>query len=754
MTLKRSAIGLLVLLAARAHAATDPSFLLHADAVNFADYFPGQLGNGYASVLTAPRGTEDTPAYLVAFMDRTPGDMARPAVVPAWSGIDYRTGNGHWLNHAPLDAAHFRHYRQTLDMYDGTLRTHYRFDDGGRSTGIDVTSLVSQASPHLAASQLTITPHFDGLVRLSFALDAWAPHRPRFALAKLDGEQVNKALAAHHLTLQPVAPATPDRAALWYPGTTEVIKRGGDRRQLTLWLDGRAAHGANMAEAVAVSLPQGVQPVSTRLKRDGNHFALELVLKLRSNRHYRLTKFVAVSRQGWGGDAHADLALALRARTQGFAALLRAQQDAWHALWRSDVVIDGDPAAQRIVHADLYYLLSNVTPATGWATGACGMTPGYAGHVFWDSDSWVFPALLLLHPRRAESLVMFRARTLPAAEARARARGLRGAMYPWEADPDNGSSQTPYSAHVLDETEIHVDADIALAQWQYYLASGDRAWLTRHGWPVIRALADFWVSRASYDPVHHRYGILHVTSVQENHNDIPNDTYTNASARRALQIASAAAAVVGVKPDPRWAEVASGLYLPFSTRDDRYLAFDPSVPQGPGSDTAGSLPLLSYPSLDLPMRPSVRRHDYAIAAAELAPRKDLNSMALAPLSIAAATVDDTRAAADWFQRNLQAHVIKPPFDVRTETPTNNTGYFLTASGGFLQNLEFGFTGLRIRARGLVAAYPPVLPAGWSRLTLKHVSFRGRHYDISVRPAPDGKATLSMTLLSSARSTSP
>jgi len=754
MTLNRSALGLMVLLAARAHAETDPSFLLHADAGDFADYFPGQLGNGYASMLTAPRGTEDTPAYLVAFMDRTPGDMARPAVVPAWSGIDYRTGNGHWLNHAPLDAAHFQRYRQTLDMYDGTLRTHYRFHDGGRSTDVDVTSLVSQASPHLAASQFTITPHFDGRVQLSFALDAWAPHRPRFALARLDGDQVNKALAAHHLTLQPVAPATPDRAALWYPGTTDVLERGGDRRQLTLWLDGRAAHGADMAEAVAVSLPQGMHPVSTRLRRDGNHLALDVVLKVRSNRHYRFTKFVAVSRQGWGGDAAADLALARRARGQGFAALLHAQQSAWHALWRSDVVIDGDPAAQRIVHADLYYLLSNVTPATAWATGACGMTPGYAGHVFWDSDSWVFPALLLLHPRRAESLVMFRARTLPAAEARARAHDLRGAMYPWEADPDNGSSQTPYSAHVLDEREIHVDADIALAQWQFYLASGDKAWLARHGWPVIRALADFWVSRASHDAAHHRYVILHVTSVQENHSDVANDTYTNASARKALQIADAAARVVGATPDPRWARVANGLYLPFSRREGRYLAFDPGVPQGPGTDTAGSLPLLSYPSLDLRMPSAVRRHDYSIAAAEAAPRKNLNSMALAPLSIAAATIGNAAAAAGWFQRNLQAHVIKPPFDVRTETPTNNTGYFLTASGGFLQNLEYGFTGLRIEPGGLVAAYPPVLPAGWRSLTLKHISFRGRHYNVTIRRQPGGNPGLLITSPSPARSASP
>ncbi|TAM08645.1 MAG: glycoside hydrolase family 65 protein, partial [Rhodanobacter sp.] len=208
-------------------AATDASFVLQASAADWANYFPGQLGNGYASTLTAPRGTEDAPAYLVAFMDRTPGDIARPAVVPAWSAIDYRTEGGAWLNAAPLDAAHFQDYAQTLDMHDGTLATRYAYRDGERSSDVEVLSLVSQASPHLAGSRLVLTPHSDGRVELSFALDAWAPHQPRFALARISDAEMHQELDKYHLKLEPVAPATPDRAALWYPGTTEVLDRGG-----------------------------------------------------------------------------------------------------------------------------------------------------------------------------------------------------------------------------------------------------------------------------------------------------------------------------------------------------------------------------------------------------------------------------------------------------------------------------------------------------------------------------------------------
>ncbi len=91
------------------------------------------------------------------------------------------------------------------------------------------------------------------------------------------------------------------------------------------------------------------------------------------------------------------------ARTEGFDALINAHKAAWANLWKTDIRIDGDPNAQRVVHSDLYYLLANATPDTAWAIGACGLTTGYVGHIFWDSDSWIFPALVLLHPQSANS---------------------------------------------------------------------------------------------------------------------------------------------------------------------------------------------------------------------------------------------------------------------------------------------------------------------------------------------------------------
>lgn len=731
-----------------AQAATDPSFLLTATSKDFASYFPGQLGNGYLSTTTAPRGTEGNLSYMVGFMDYGKDDMSRPAAIPGWTEIDYSTGPsdaGHfWMNQVDLDPSVFQDYQQVLDLHDATLTTRYRYLDHGKATRIKVVTLVSEASAHLAASQISITPEFDGVAQLSFAFNLWAPHQPRLPLAKLSGDEMQIAVAARNLSLQAVPPATPDRAAVWYHGDTHVLADDGDSKNLTLWLDGRAEQGLGMAEAAAVSLPDGLKPVEVTLNEGIYRLSLDLRVPVRKGQTYIFTKYVAISRADWGGDAKADLALAKAARTAGFDALLDAHKAAWANLWKTDIRIDGDPNAQRVVHSDLYYLLANATPDTTWAIGACGLTTGYVGHIFWDSDSWIFPALVLLYPRYAKSLVMFRDRTLPTAQQRARARGLQGAMYPWEADPQNGTEQVVHAAWVLGEREIHVNADVAIAQWQYYLASGDEAWLKADGWPVIRDVARYWTSRVSWNPGKQRYDILHVTSVEENYNDVPNDTFTNADATKALRIATAAAAVIGEQPDPRWADIAAKLYLPFSASGQHYLDMDETVPH----DLGGSdLTFLAFPSLDLPMSDQVRRNDYAIAMKPMETSERIpTTMGLGPVPIAAAASGNATEAVRWIARNAADDMFKPPFNVRPETATNNTGYFLTGSGGFVQDLLYGLTGLRIEPDGLLETYPPVLPSTWKSMTLKNITFRGRHYDITLDRDASGKTRLTRKAL--------
>jgi len=159
-----------------------------------------------------------------------------------------------------------------------------------------------------------------------------------------------------------------------------------------------------------------------------------------------------------------------------------------------------------------------------------------------------------------------------------------------------------------------------------------------------------------------------------------------------------------------------------------------------------SLSWLAYPNLDLPMSPQVRRNDFEFQLQELKVHgNDPNEMMMVMLAVHAAELGQGDVAGEWIDRNLVGF-LKAPFNVRSETAANNAGYILATSAGFVQSFVYGLTGLRIDAKGLSEVYRPVLPDSWRSLTLKNLSFRGRHYDIVVSRDAAGRVQLSRTAL--------
>ncbi|MGD0129725.1 MAG: glycoside hydrolase family 65 protein [Terriglobia bacterium] len=736
----------------------DASFDLTATEKDFSLYFPAYLANGFFTTSTSLRGTDATLSFMVGVMDYTPGDVSRPAALPSWAEVDYFDG-ARWLNSTPVTASAFRNYRQTLRMYDGLLHTQYDFASGGRSTRVEVTTLVSEDATHLGLISLSLTPDFTSTVRLRFTLRPYPAPAHRFAVARLTAPELEKSIADAGESLRltdptavdqkgragalarPPDPTAPDRAAMWYPGYVQNLAFGGSEAQRILWITGRAVDGPQIAEAAAISLPPGVTPSAVKLQQSPQVVSLEIALAAERGRTYTFTKYVAASGENWGGLKDAALNWAEGARKQGYDSLLAKHQAAWHALWKSDIQVEGDPEVQRVIHSDLFSLLENSTVNTGWGMSGCGLTPCYMGHQFWDNDAWDFPVLVLLQPQRAKSLEMFRYRTLAPAEARARERHYIGAMYPWESDPLKGTDVTPYIAVGFAEREIHVNADIAIANWEYYLTTGDEAWLRDYGYRVLRETADFWASRANYNREKDRYEILHVTSPDEAYNDVPNDAFTNAVAQKALRCAVAAAGVLGQTPNPKWSEVAQRMYIPFSVKEQRHLDFDETVPHNKKTWMGSSISWLAYPPLDLAMSKEIRRNDFNFATkslSELTP--DANDMVPVMLGIEAAELGDGATAYKWMKFSMGGF-LKPPFNMRSETAKNNAIYNLSISAGFLENFIYGFTGLRFTDQGLSSVYPPVLPPGWKRVTLRGITVHNQWFDFIVSRDEAGKVHL-------------
>ncbi len=721
-----------------------PSFELSATDKDFGLYFPSYLANGYFTTTTSVHGTDPTLSLMANLMDYTTGDVSRPAAIPSWAEINYFDGKS-FLNDAPISSVALADYRQTLRMNDGLLTTRYSWADGDRTTAVSICTFVSEHSPHLALTRMTLAPDFNGPITLHFTLRPELASARRFTLARLTKEELKKVLGLPTegllSSLKPTSLTAANRESIWYPGEVRITSFGGNQADRVIWISGRAVNGSTMTEAAAVTLSPGFVPKAVNVRASADLVDLEVSGDIQKGQSYSFAKYVAVSREGWREGSEIESVKA--ARSAGFASLLANHRAAWRNLWKSDVTVDGNPQLQKAIHSDLFYLLQNSTPDTDIPMMACGLSPNYYGHVFWDNDSWDFPVMLLLHPDRAKSLVMFRYHTLSAAQARAREQGFKGGMFPWESDPQTGTEVTPYYARANAAREVHVNGDVAVAQWQYYLSTGDKEWLKHYGFPVMRDTAEFWKSRVTYNRGKDRYEILHVTSTDEAYDDVPNDSFTNAVAQKALRATSAAARILKLSPDPEWDRIADKMYIPVSGQLQRHLVFDESVPHNKKTWGVSNVVLLSLPALDLPMIDQVRHNDFESALNNfkaLTTGANQNGLFVSMFPIAAATLDLPNESSEWIERNLGSF-LKPPFNVRSETALNNTTYILATSSGFLQDFLYGFTGLRFTEQGLNPVYAPVLPPSWKSITIRGIYVSGGRYDFALSRNASGAVSM-------------
>src|SRR5205823_1250750 len=162
--------------------AQDSTFLLTTTDPTYRT--PAFLGNGAFSLVGAPLGTTASLSLVAGVYDHSPGDVSRIAALPAWNVIDVSDGEG-WLNDTRPDTNALEGYRQTLDLYDGTLSTSYEWVHGAKRTAVEATAFVSRAEANLAVIRLRLVPQYGGRVTVRFPLRAWPPPR-RLALARLE----------------------------------------------------------------------------------------------------------------------------------------------------------------------------------------------------------------------------------------------------------------------------------------------------------------------------------------------------------------------------------------------------------------------------------------------------------------------------------------------------------------------------------------------------------------------------------------
>jgi len=454
--------------------------------------------------------------------------------------------------------------------------------------------------------------------------------------------------------------------------------------------------------------PHGAEPDIIHEDWDFNMHLAKFRKRLKKGETYRFALVASTVSSEHYSDPHNEAErLTIFGRLEGIDRLLTNHYAGWNELWKSDIVIEGDPQAQKDVRSALYHLYSFARAGTSYSLSPMGLSGlGYNGHVFWDTELWMYPPLLMLQPDIARSLLEYRYQRLEAAKQNAFAHGYKGAMYPWES-ADDGSEDTPVWA-LTGPFEHHISGCIAWAFWKYYEVTGDKAWLQAKGYTVLKEVADFWSSRVERNGPG-RYEIKNVVGANEWEENIDNNAFTNGIAILALRYADLAAKEIGVEPNPDWTHVADNipiLKFPDGVTKENATYSGVMIKQADAN-------LLSFP-LGLISDETQMRKDLKYYESRMSPNGP--AMGFCVLATLYAQLGEPDKAYDIFIKSYRPNGV-PPFGVLSETAGGSNPYFATGAGGLLQTVLSGFGGLKITPQG-IAEGKKQLPKKWKSIEIK------------------------------------
>lgn len=410
--------------------------------------------------------------------------------------------------------------------------------------------------------------------------------------------------------------------------------------------------------------------------------------------------------------------LSIYAMLEGRDRLLNRHQQAWDKLWESNITVEGSEELTRDIRFALYHLYSFARKGTAFSLSPMGLSGlGYNGHVFWDTELWMYPPLLMMQPDIARSLLDYRFERLEAAKQNAFAHGYDGAMFPWESSED-GSEDTPVWA-LTGPFEHHITGCIGWAFWKYFEVTADKDWLAEKGYPVLKEIADYWTSRVERNGPS-KYDINNVVAADEWAENVDNNAFTNAVAILSLRYATMAAKTLGKTADSDWTHVADN--IPILVSDDG-VTLEHATYKGEEIKQA-DVNLLAHPLYLITDKERVEK-DLLYYQPRMSPNGP--AMGFAILSLLYNRLGDYEQSAEIFEFSYKRNEV-PPFNVLSENAGGTNPYFATGAGGMLQAVISGFGGIVFSENG-VEQVESNIPSEWKKLIITGVGRNEKTFEV-------------------------
>ncbi|MGB8946145.1 MAG: haloacid dehalogenase, partial [Streptomyces sp.] len=176
----------------------DDEWTLTSTRIDAKDTYHAFVGNGYLGQRVAPNGAgyaaseakTGWPLFsrrydgsfvsgLYAHNKETTENRQVAAAIPTWSPLTVSTGgSASETFSSATPAARISHYRQSLDLRRGLVRTELTWTAAdGRATDLAYEVLADRTDPHVGAVRLRMTPHWDGHAKVTDRIDGRGARR-------------------------------------------------------------------------------------------------------------------------------------------------------------------------------------------------------------------------------------------------------------------------------------------------------------------------------------------------------------------------------------------------------------------------------------------------------------------------------------------------------------------------------------------------------------------------------------------------
>jgi maltose phosphorylase len=660
-----------------------------------------------------------------------PEYFAKVLNAPSWIGIDVEL-DGEQLDLAQCEVIDFQ---RVLNMREGILTRHARVKTAsGKIVTIDSTRFCSIVDDECGAIRYSVTAeNFSGKISVTPSVDADISNKDTNWDEKFWNE---------------VTKVVKNSQAYVVAETKKTFFHVATGMKFQLFIDGKEHDDF----------------IAFRRKRE-KYAACTVDVTLKQGQTLTVEKFAAVlsSENHKKEDILNNCQTVLKkAVKKGFDKMLKEQSEAWVEKWAlSDIVIEGDVAAQQGIRFNIFHLNQTYTGEDERLNiGPKGFTgEKYGGSTYWDTEAYCLPFYLAnAEEKVARNLLIYRHKHLQKAIENAQKLGFTegAALYPMVTI----TGEECHNEWEITFEEIHRNGAIAYAIYDYIRYTGDKKYLAEYGLEVLIGIARFWSQRVHWSKLRNQYVMHGVTGPNEYENNINNNWYTNYIARWCMTYAIEAMAWVKEttpvqynailsktqfnidKEVVKWRDICDNIFLPADEKlgiflqQDNYLDKDLLTVN---DLRAEDRPLNQKWSWDRILRSCFIKQADVLQGLyffedhftmeqqqrnfEFYEPRTVHESSLSPCVhvILACLIGHYEKAYDLYLRTAR-------LDLDDYNNDTEDGLHITSMAGTWMSVVKGFGGMRVYDDTL--QFSPYLPKGWKSIAFK-VRFRGVSLQVTV-----------------------